>query len=103
MKLGPQVLFCSTLMLSGCREVMTVNLPPNFHGGVLISCGSGGKVDLSVDIDTGGLGTADACPKKPIRLQIIREGEQVKPLASDPPIWNETSDGQLSGVEFAVP
>jgi hypothetical protein len=103
MKTGLFFLFCTFLLLTGCNELVTVNLPSNFHGGVFISCGSGDKLASEVDIDSKGLGTLDACPKKPVRIVIMREGEQIKPSAEHPPMWNQTAEGVMAGVDFVVP
>jgi hypothetical protein len=97
------LLFCSVFWLAGCRETMTVNLPENFHGGVLISCGSDATPELTVTVDEKGLGTAQGCPQKPVRLQILRAGAEVRPLPTNPPMWNRTDAGTMSGVEFVVP
>ncbi|HEY2040648.1 MAG TPA: hypothetical protein VGG95_13335 [Edaphobacter sp.] len=82
---------------------MTVNLPPNFHGGVLISCGSGSKNDQTVTIDEKGLGEAHGCSQTPPRLKILRDGVDVRPLDTEPPIWNTTDTGTMAGVSFSVP
>lgn len=104
MKMGLLSLFCCLVFsLSGCQERMTVNLPADFHGGVLISCGSGESPELTVTVDEKGLGTVQGCPKKPVTLEILRAGVEGRPLATNPPMWNQTTDGVMSGVEFVVP
>jgi len=102
MKSAPLYLLLSTIALTGCQQAMTVNLPADFHGGVLISCGSGSAGDQTVTVDEKGLGEAGGCAQNP-KLRILRDGVEVKTLTTEPPIWNRTETGVMAGVSFAVP
>ena len=82
---------------------MTVNLPADFHGGVLISCGSGSEGDLTVTVNEKGFGEAGGCAQNPPRIRILRNGVEVRPIETEPPIWNRTETGIMAGVSFAVP
>ncbi len=103
MKMGRWYLLCCIFLLAGCRETMTVNLPADFHGGVLISCGPGQTPELTVTVDEKGLANAEGCPQKPVRLRIVRAGVEVHPLATNPPMWNRTDAGVMAGIDFVVP
>jgi len=103
MKSAPLYLLLSTIALTGCRQAMTVNLPADFHGGVLISCGSGTEGDQTVTVDEKGLGEAVGCAQNPPRIRILRDGVEVRTLTTEPPMWNRTETGVMAGVSFAVP
>ena len=85
---------CVTLgmLLIGCHAQTTirVELPHGFTGTVRIHCGTYGS-GQTITVEATGLAPGAACPEKPAKLVIVREGKVIQSI--DPAMWGTTGDG----------
>jgi hypothetical protein len=88
------------MLLTSGRRVLRVELPPDFRGNVAITCDTNNGVGENVIVNSHGLGTATACPKRGAPLVIMRAGKQVMPIFA--PNWIRTENGVAVGVSFSV-
>jgi len=88
------------MLLIGCNaQTIRVELPHGYTGTVRIHCGTSGSVQ-TIAVDATGHATDAACPSKPAKLVIVRDGKIIQSIESAE--WGTTGDGLPVFVEFTV-
>lgn len=85
--------------LQGCSHPLTIIVPKDFHGTVVINCTSVGTAKESINTDMLGSGQG-TCPAFQESLNVLRDGQHAYLQGS--PLWDQTSDGNTKAIRFVV-
>jgi hypothetical protein len=89
------------MLLIGCNaQMIRVELPHGYSGNVRIDCGMRKSEVQTITVDATGHVTDAACPEKPAKLVIVRDGNTIQSI--EPTQWVTTGDGLTSFIEFTV-
>jgi hypothetical protein len=98
--IGPKASIALVLLLIGCHEqTVRIELPHGYAGKVRIDCGTRGS-GQTITVDATGHAQDAACPAKPAKLVIVRDGKVIQSV--EPSKWGTTGDGLPALVEFTV-
>jgi hypothetical protein len=89
------------MLLIACNaQTIRVELPHGYTGNVRIDCGSRRSEGKAITVDATGHATDAACPERPAKLVIVRDGNTIQSI--EPTQWVTTGDGLTSFIEFTV-